>query len=613
MLRLIGVHKHILSAKRLWRCDSGSEREPSSKRRRTLDSGRLASSKEDGGPRSEPYCSDSGCSTQANSDANVYRQWRGIKVKGPDAPYPIKGFRDTPFPEYVVEEISKAGFLRPTPLQSQVWPIVLTGSDVYAVAPEGSGKKLAFLLPAMVHAQSQPKLSPGDGPIVLVLTDFFVRKIHDEYTMYCGASQIKSCFMEVASTQPSLLHMGTTGVEMLITTPDILKNNLEVCLTSLKRVTYLVVDHATEMLNDPDLRYILSMVRVDCQKLFFSAKRPDNFENLDYLSLGSMSRRVLYKVVIGSPNFMPNFSICQRVRRITEHQKFKELVRLLGDMMDANRVLIFMNKEKCDKIAGVLRTKGWPAFSIDEGKSEAERNLIPFKFGAGYIIILTASDFAARDIDLKDVNYVINYDFPNSIDDYIHRVGLIGTVEPKRTAHTFFTDANARFAKELIKLLEKSEQAVTPELAKLGRDAPDPRGKINIPVAIVCNFNPVVTRFFSGRLCVRELNSPFVLDAAISALEQLKSQRKLHFVRVLDAYKQMNSSAYVRYHLILEAVERGEVKACIAVVQRVNRFKEVIVFGLVDDGKLVKVIGTEEVWGGRACNILRTMLSLPEI
>ncbi|XP_068311048.1 ATP-dependent RNA helicase DBP2-like [Pyrus communis] len=124
-----------------------------------------------------------------------YRQRRGMTVEGcGDIPKPIRTFDDTRFPENVTQQFSKAGFARPTPIQAQVWPMALEGRDLIGIAQPGSGKKLAYLMPAIVHINSQPKLSRGgDGPRVLILapTERLGEEIQQEYAKFCAASNIK--------------------------------------------------------------------------------------------------------------------------------------------------------------------------------------------------------------------------------------------------------------------------------------------------------------------------------------------------------------------------------------------------------------------------------------
>ncbi|OMO66350.1 hypothetical protein COLO4_30604 [Corchorus olitorius] len=119
-----------------------------------------------------------------------------------------------------------------------------------------------------------------------------------------------------------------------------------------------------------------------------------------------------------------------------------------------------MDTKKGHQITWQLRMDGWPALSIHGDKSQAERDWVLSEFKAGKSPIMTAADVAARGLDVKDVKYVINYDLPGSLEDYVHRIGRTGRAGAKGTAYTFFTAANARFAEELIVILEEAGQKV---------------------------------------------------------------------------------------------------------------------------------------------------------
>ncbi|BFG24291.1 hypothetical protein CerSpe_105650 [Prunus speciosa] len=411
----------------------------------------------------------------SEKEVEKYRQLREITIEGRDVPKPIKSFHDTGFPEYVLEEVTKAGFVEPTPIQAQGWPMALKGRDLIGIAETGSGKTLAYLLPAIVHVNAQPILSPGDGPIVLVLapTRELAVQIQQEATKFGSSSKIKStCIYGGVPKGPQVRDL-QRGVEIVIATPGRLIDMIESHHTNLRRVTYLVLDEADRMLDmgfDPQIRKIVSQIRPDRQTLYWSATWPKEVEQL--------ARQFLYnpyKVIIGSPDLKANHAIRQIVDIITENQKYNKLVKFLEDIMDGSRILIFMDTKKgCDQITRQLRMDGWPALSIHGDKSQAERDWVLSEFKAGKSPIMTATDVAARGLDVKDVKFVINYDFPGSLEDYVHRIGRTGRAGAKGTAYTFFTAANARFAKELIALLEEAGQKVSPELAAMGRGAPPP-------------------------------------------------------------------------------------------------------------------------------------------
>nr|CAB3475884.1 unnamed protein product [Digitaria exilis] len=377
----------------------------------------------DGLPRFEKnfYVESPAVAGMTEDEVEAYRRRREITVEGRDVPKPVRDFRDVGFPEYVLQEITKAGFVEPTAIQSQGWPMALRGRDLIGIAETGSGKTLAYLLPAIVHVNAQPIL----------------------------------------------------GVEIVIATPGRLIDMIESHHTNLRRVTYLVLDEADRMLDmgfEPQMKKIVSQIRPDRQTLYWSATWPKDVEQL--------ARNFLfdpYKVTIGSEELKANHAIVQHVEILSESQKYNKLVNLLEDIMDGSRILIFMDTKKgCDQITRQLRMDGWPALSIHGDKSQAERDWVLSEFKSGKSPIMTATDVAARGLDVKDVKYVINYDFPGSLEDYVHRIGRTGRAGAKGTAYTFFTAANARFAKELINILEEAGQKVSSELAAMGRGAPPP-------------------------------------------------------------------------------------------------------------------------------------------
>ncbi|VAH73296.1 unnamed protein product [Triticum turgidum subsp. durum] len=378
-------------------------------------------------------------------EVEAYRRRREITVEGNDVPKPVRDFRDVGFPEYVLQEITKAGFTEPTPIQSQGWPMALKGRDLIGIAETGSGKTLAYLLPAIVHVNAQPILAPGDGPIVLVLapTRELAVQIQQETTKFGASSKIKS----------TCIYGGVPlGVEIIIATPGRLIDMMESHHTNLRRVTYLVLDEADRMLDmgfEPQIKKIVSQIRPDRQTLYWSATWPKEVELLARTFLFDP-----YKVIIGSEELKANHAICQHVEILSESQKYNKLVNLLEDIMDGSRILVFMDTKKgCDQITRQLRMDGWPALSIHGDKSQAERDWVLSEFKSGKSPIMTATDVAARGLDVKDVKYVINYDFPGSLEDYVHRIGRTGRAGATGTAYSFFTAANARFAKDLISIL----------------------------------------------------------------------------------------------------------------------------------------------------------------
>ncbi|CAL9111548.1 unnamed protein product [Musa acuminata var. zebrina] len=411
-------------------------------------------------------------SVQAMSEQDVmlYRKRREITVEGRDIPKPIRFFHEANFPANILQVIEKRGFIEPTAIQAQGWPMALKGRDMVGIAETGSGKTLAYLLPALVHVNAQPRLAYGEGPIVLVLapTRELAVQIQEESLKFGLHSIVRStCIYGGAPKGPQIRDL-KKGVEIVIATPGRLIDMLEACHTNLRRVTYLVLDEADRMLDmgfEPQIRKIVSQIRPDRQTLYWSATWPREVE--------ALARQFLqnpYKIIIGSTDLKANQSIMQIVEVISELEKYPRLIKLLGEVMDGSRILIFLETKKgCDQVTRQLRMDGWPALSIHGDKAQSERDWVLAEFKSGRSPIMTATDVAARGLDVKDIKCVVNFDFPTSLEDYVHRIGRTGRAGAKGTAFTFFTQANIRFARELVKILQDAGQNVSPALASMAR------------------------------------------------------------------------------------------------------------------------------------------------
>merc|ERR1712046_183584 len=414
--------------------------------------------------------------------ANQIRSKKSIAiVEGRNCPKPVRTFEEASFPDYVLEEVSRAGFKEPTPIQVQGWPIALSGRDMVGIAETGSGKTLAFLLPAIVHINAQPYLSKGDGPIVLVLapTRELACQIQEESSRFGKSSKIKNtcCYGGVPrrEQQQDL----RDGVEIVIATPGRMIDFLEAGTTNLKRVTYLVLDEADRMLDmgfEPQVRKITSQVRPDRQTLMWSATWPKEIQKL----ARDICREDPVHVNIGSLDLRCAHTIRQYVEVVDERDKRSRLKRLLEKVMDGSKILIFaQTKRDGDDLTREMRTDGWPALCIHGDKKQEEREWVLKEFKEGKSPILIATDVASRGLDVKDIKYVINYDFPNQIEDYIHRVGRTGRAGATGSSYTFFTQDKFRHAPDLIKVLQEANQPVPAELEKLaaGAGSSGPEGR----------------------------------------------------------------------------------------------------------------------------------------
>ncbi|XP_056630263.1 ATP-dependent RNA helicase p62-like [Diorhabda sublineata] len=404
-------------------------------------------------------------------EVEQYRRAKEITIDG-NAPNPIQHFDEAVFPDYVMKEVANQGYDQPTPIQAQGWPIALSGKDLVGIAQTGSGKTLAYILPAIVHINNQPPISRGDGPIALVLapTRELAQQIQQVASDFGSSSYVRNtCIFGGAPKGPQARDL-ERGVEICIATPGRLIDFLEKGTTNLERCTYLVLDEADRMLDmgfEPQIRKILEQIRPDRQTLMWSATWPKEVRKLatDFL-------KDYVQVNIGSLQLSANHNILQIVDVCQEFEKEFKLNQLLQEIGNNNepdaKILIFVEtKKKAEAITRAIKRFGWPAVCMHGDKSQQERDFVLNEFRNGKSTILVATDVAARGLDVDGIKYVVNFDYPNSSEDYIHRIGRTGRSDTTGTSYAFFTPANSRQARDLLSVLKEANQVINPKLADI--------------------------------------------------------------------------------------------------------------------------------------------------
>ncbi|XP_063039886.1 probable ATP-dependent RNA helicase DDX5 isoform X2 [Engraulis encrasicolus] len=406
-------------------------------------------------------------------EVEQYRRSKEVTVKGRECPKPIMQFTEASFPSYVMDVINKQNWPNPTPIQAQGWPLALSGKDMVGIAQTGSGKTLSYLLPAIVHINHQPFLERGDGPICLVLapTRELAQQVQQVAAEYGRASRLKStCVYGGAPKGPQIRDL-ERGVEICIATPGRLIDFLEAGKTNMRRCTYLVLDEADRMLDmgfEPQIRKIVDQIRPDRQTLMWSATWPKEVRQLaeDFL-------KEYVQINVGALQLSANHNILQIVDVCNDGEKDGKLLRLLEEIMSEkeNKTIIFVEtKRRCDDLTRKMRRDGWPAMGIHGDKSQQERDWVLNEFKFGKAPILIATDVASRGLDVDDVKFVINFDYPNNSEDYIHRIGRTARSQKTGTAYTFFTPGNMKQAGDLISVLREANQAINPKLIQMAGD-----------------------------------------------------------------------------------------------------------------------------------------------
>ena len=408
--------------------------------------------------------------------ADIRLELDGIKVRGIDAPKPVQKWSQLGLGVAslgVIQE--KLGFEKPSSIQAQAVPAIMSGRDVIGVAKTGSGKTIAFLLPMFRHIKDQRPLESLDGPIGLIMTPTreLAVQIHRECKPFLKALNLRAVCAYGGAPIKDQIAECKRGCEIIVCTPgraiELLSSNQGRVL-NLRRITYLVLDEADRMFDmgfEPQVMKILGNIRPDRQTVLFSATFPKSMEALAKKSL----QKPLEIVVGGRSKVAPEVTQIVEVR--AEETKFVRLLELLGNLYEEeknedDRALIFVDRqESADGLLKDLMQKGYPCMSIHGGKDQIDRDSTIQDFKAGVIPILIATSVAARGLDVKQLKLVVNYDAPNHLEDYVHRAGRTGRAGNTGTAVTFITPAQDRYSIGIAKALRDSSQEIPEELQKL--------------------------------------------------------------------------------------------------------------------------------------------------
>ncbi|KAK3034627.1 hypothetical protein RJ639_033582 [Escallonia herrerae] len=408
-------------------------------------------------------------SGMSEQDVAEYRKSLGIRVTGFDVPRLIKTFEDAGFSVELMKAIAKQAYEKPTAIQCQALPIVLSGRDIIGIAKTGSGKTAAFVLPMIVHIMDQPELEKEEGPIGVICapTRELAHQIYLEAKKFAKCHTIRVSAVYGGMSKLDQFKELKAGCEIVVATPGRLIDMLKMKALTMSRATYLVLDEADRMFDlgfEPQIRSIVGQIRPDRQTLLFSATMPRKVEKL--------AREVLtdpVRVTVGEVG-MANEDITQVVEVIpSDVEKLPWLLEKLPGLIDNGDVLVFASKKATvDVIESQLAGRGFKVAALHGDKDQASRMETLQKFKSGTYHVLVATDVAARGLDIKSIKSVVNFDIARDMDMHVHRIGRTGRAGDKDgTAYTLITQKEARFAGELINSLIAAGQNVPVELMDL--------------------------------------------------------------------------------------------------------------------------------------------------
>jgi len=396
---------------------------------------------------------------------------KNITVSG-DKIKPIMDFHHANFPAPIITHMEKQRWTEPTLIQSIGWPLALSGKNMVGIAQTGSGKTLGFILPALVHIKNQRKTLRGDGPVALVLapTRELAQQIEAAAREYGRLLGIRSLSIFGGASKNGQARGLSNSPELVIATPGRLLDFMESGFINFDRTSFAVLDEADRMLDmgfEPQIRKVLGQIRPDRQMLMWSATWPTEIQQLAYDYLGDFTQ-----VKIGTGELTANPNITQEVVVCDRMDKLDLLKENLENFTGGTKTLIFtQTKATADFVERKLRYERFKVRAIHGDKSQRVRDQTLSSFRSGYTEILVATDVAARGLDVDDIKLVVNYDYPNTADDYIHRIGRTGRASKLGHAVTFVTDEDAGQMRDLIKVLKSADQEIPEDLMELSHRA----------------------------------------------------------------------------------------------------------------------------------------------
>ncbi|QDT01129.1 DEAD-box ATP-dependent RNA helicase CshA [Adhaeretor mobilis] len=345
----------------------------------------------------------------------------------------------------------------PTPVQAGVIPVAITGADVLGQARTGTGKTAAFAIP-ILERMDQPRKSKKPRAIALVPTRELAVQVRDEVDRLSHGRKLKTVALYGGKPIKSQIGRLERGCDFVVGTPGRVLDHLSRGTLQLDELEVIVLDEADRMLDigfRPDIEKILRSCPKDRQTLLLSATVAPAVEKLAQRYMRDPT------IMDFSPKGKSADTIEQRYFTIEQERKFDLLVRLLEREKPEQAIIFCRTKRGTDKVHRKLSRKIKNASCIHGDMAQNVRDRVMKAFRAGESKLLVATDVVGRGIDVTNISHIINYDLPQSSDDYVHRVGRTGRMGREGVAYSFVTPEQGgeltRIEMLINKLLERDE------------------------------------------------------------------------------------------------------------------------------------------------------------
>lgn len=357
----------------------------------------------------------------------------------------MTSFSELGLSKLICSTLKKCDFKQPTEIQTRAIPRILSGEDIMASAQTGSGKTAAYALPIIECLDEHEKIPRA---LVLVPTRELCIQVVEQFDLFCKNRDLQTVMVYGGVAYDKQVDKLKKGTDVIVATPGRLLDLLESNSVNLSNIEILVLDEADRLLDMgfmPQIRRIIANLSKERQTLMFSATFDNKVQSLaaQYLNDPFIIRINVERIEAKE--------IDQHVYHVHEFDKDDLLLKLIqGQSMES--VLIFTRtKRKAGWVKDRLRASNVPAEEIHGDISQAQREKTLAKYRQGKFNVLVATDVAARGLDVPQISHVVNYDLPNSPEDYVHRIGRTGRAGKPGVAFSFVSQED----KYLVRDIEK--------------------------------------------------------------------------------------------------------------------------------------------------------------
>jgi ATP-dependent RNA helicase RhlE len=348
----------------------------------------------------------------------------------------------------IVAGVANAGYTTPTPIQEQAIPQVMAGRDVLGLAQTGTGKTAAFVLPILQRLSTGPQRQVR--ALIVAPTRELAEQIHQSIVDLGKHTKLRSVAIYGGVGKGGQIAALRRGAEIIVACPGRLLDHIEDRMIDLSRIEVLVLDEADRMFDMgflPDVRRLLRYVPAKRQTLLFSATMP---AEIRALADSVLTDPVTVQVGV----IAPAQTVSHALYPVPDGLKNRLLFAML-EQTPTGRVLVFTRtKRRARNLAIDLENKGYRVAALQGNMAQNARQAAMNGFRAGRYDILVATDIAARGIDVSEISHVINYDMPDTVDAYTHRIGRTGRAEQTGEAFTFATPVDELMVRDIERVLK---------------------------------------------------------------------------------------------------------------------------------------------------------------